>query len=125
MIETRLALPQRSPKPLMVPWTWRTPSSTAAMVLATATSLSLCAWMPKATLGSAFCARGARAARIGARHRAAVGVAEDDDVGAGVGRALQRGERVLGVVGVAVEEVLGVVDDLVEVLLQEADACRG
>ena len=34
MIETRLALPQRSPKPLIVPCTCRMPSSTAAIVLA-------------------------------------------------------------------------------------------
>ena len=30
MMETRLALPQRSPSPLSVPWIWRAPARTAA-----------------------------------------------------------------------------------------------
>src|SRR5216110_1146133 len=38
MIETRLALPQRSPNPLIVPCTCSTPSLTAASELATAHS---------------------------------------------------------------------------------------
>ena len=40
------ALPGRSPYPLAVPCTWRTPASTAAMVLATAQAVSFCACMP-------------------------------------------------------------------------------
>jgi len=43
MIEQRLALPQRSPMPLSVPWICRTPARTAASELATACSVSLCA----------------------------------------------------------------------------------
>src|SRR5580692_8686873 len=46
MIETRLALPQRSPQPLIVPCTWRAPTSTAASELATPHSASLWQWMP-------------------------------------------------------------------------------
>ena len=44
--ETRLALPQRSPRPLSVPWMWRAPARTAASETATACSVSLWAWMP-------------------------------------------------------------------------------
>ena len=43
----RLALPQRSPYPLMQPCTCVAPASTAARVLATATSESLWVWMPR------------------------------------------------------------------------------
>src|SRR2546427_38675 len=46
MIETRLALPQRSPNPFIVPCTCPTPSATAASELATAHSASLWTWMP-------------------------------------------------------------------------------
>src|SRR2546427_438779 len=46
MIETRFALPQRSPKPFIVPCTWPTPSVTAASEFATAHSASLWTWMP-------------------------------------------------------------------------------
>ncbi len=45
MIETRLALPVRSPTPFMVPWTWRAPASMAASELATPTSASLWQWI--------------------------------------------------------------------------------
>ena len=49
MIETRLALPVRSPTPFIVPCTWRAPASTAASVLATPHSASLWQWMPTRT----------------------------------------------------------------------------
>ena len=49
MIETRFALPVRSPTPFIVPWTWRAPASTAASVLATPHSASLWQWMPTRT----------------------------------------------------------------------------
>ena len=49
MIETRLALPVRSPTPFIVPWTWRAPTSTAASVLATPHSASLWQWMATRT----------------------------------------------------------------------------
>jgi hypothetical protein len=46
MMEMRLAFPQRSPQPFMVPWTMVAPASTPARALATARSLSLWVWMP-------------------------------------------------------------------------------
>ena len=112
MIETRLALPVRSPTPFIVPWTWRAPASTAASVLATPHSASLWQWMatrtpvadgrddrrawprrPAAAATSRWCRRGRRVSAPGAGGRA------------------QAVQRVAGVVAVAVEEVLGVVDD--------------
>src|SRR2546430_8113714 len=54
MIETRLALPQRSPNPLIVPCTCSTPSLTAASELATAHSASLWTWMPRRAGTSRF-----------------------------------------------------------------------
>ena len=51
-IETRLALPHRSPYPLIVPWTWRQPASTAASAFATASSPSLWLWMPSGVRSS-------------------------------------------------------------------------
>ena len=49
----RSALPQRSPKPLIVPCTCTAPASTAASELATATSQSLWQWMPTGTRSAA------------------------------------------------------------------------
>ena len=51
MSETRLALPQRSPRPFSVPCTMRAPARTAARLLATAFSVSLWAWMPSRAPG--------------------------------------------------------------------------
>ena len=45
-IEHRLALPQRSPTPLMVPCTWMAPSRTPTSELTTAHSESLWVWIP-------------------------------------------------------------------------------
>ena len=57
-----------------------------------------------------------------ARGRApAVGVAEAQDVGARAMRRLERAERVVGVGAVPVEEVLGVVDHFLPVVLQMPD----
>ena len=53
MIEIRLALPQRSPQPLIVPCTCMQPASTPASAFATARSLSLCVWIPS-RVGTAF-----------------------------------------------------------------------
>ena len=49
MIEVRLALPVRSPRPLSVPCTWRAPARTAAIELATAQPVSSWQWMPIVT----------------------------------------------------------------------------
>jgi hypothetical protein len=52
MSVTRLALPQRSPRPLRVPWTWRAPASIAASEFATAQPQSSCAWIPRLAPGT-------------------------------------------------------------------------
>jgi len=49
MMEQRFALPQRSPKPLMVPCTCTMPCCTAMIELATAQSPSLWVWTPSGT----------------------------------------------------------------------------
>ena len=54
MIEVRLALPQRSPMPLSVPWICRQPACTAMSELATAFSVSLCVWMPRFAPGTTW-----------------------------------------------------------------------
>ena len=58
------------------------------------------------------------------RQRAAVRVAQDERAGAGVPGGAERGQRVIGIRPVAVEEVLGVVDELSPVLDDEPDAVR-
>ncbi len=56
-----MALPQRSPKPLMTPCTCVAPAATAASELATASSASLWQWMPS---GTPTAARAARVASV-------------------------------------------------------------
>ena len=51
MTETKFAFPHRSPRPLIVPWTCRTPALTAAKELATAFSVSLWACIPSLSPG--------------------------------------------------------------------------
>ena len=55
------------------------------------------------------------------RQRRAVGVAERQVLGAGVGGGAQAAQRVGGVVGIGVEEVLGVVDHALALVAQERD----
>jgi hypothetical protein len=57
MTEHRLALPQRSPTPLIVPCTWIAPWRTAVSALITAHSPSLCVWMPNGWCIDSFIAR--------------------------------------------------------------------
>ncbi len=116
---SRSTLPVRSPYPFTVPWTCAAPASTAASVFATAQPESLCACIPSNASPAA------RRVRAGARRRraapprsrrptwehAAVGVAQRDDLGAGLERGLHGRARERGVVPVAVEEVLRVDDD--------------
>ena len=52
--DIRLAFPHLSPKPFIVPCTCLTPAWTATKLLATAFSVSLCAWMPKFFPGICF-----------------------------------------------------------------------
>ena len=56
--------------------------------------------------------------------RAAVGIAEAEHVGAGVLRGFEGAQREIAVMDVAVEEVLGVVDDFFAVVFQIADGFR-
>ena len=113
MIDTRFALPQRSPKPFRVPWTCSAPSRTAASEFATAHSPSLCAWMPRRRPDVP--PRRPHDLRHLRRQAAAVRVAQHEAAGPGaLGRA-QGLERVVAVALEAVEVVLGVVDDLLDV----------
>ena len=45
MTVVRLQLPVRSPRPFIVPWTWRAPARTAATALATAQPVSSWVWI--------------------------------------------------------------------------------
>ena len=69
-------------------------------------------------------ARQARDRRDSRRQRSAVGVAQRDDVGAGLLGGVQRGQRVRAVFLEAVEAVLGVVDDELAVLPSGSARCR-
>ena len=55
------------------------------------------------------------------RQGAAVGVAQAEHIGAGLLRGFERPQGEIGIGGVAVEEVLGVVDDFLAVILQVRD----
>ena len=85
------------------------PASTAASELATPTSASLWQWMP--TPAPTASSDGARGGGDLVREVAAVGVAQRHPGGAGLGGGAHAAQRVVRVVEVAVEEVLGVVDD--------------
>ena len=112
MIETRFALPVRSPTPFIVPWTWRAPASTAVSVFATPHSASLWPWKPTRTRSpSAATHRGASPRPPGAGSDEPF-VSHRQTVSAPPRAAASRHcERVGAVVAEAVEEVLGVVDD--------------
>ncbi len=87
--------------------------------MATAISLSLWQWMPTATCGKRW-----QTSRVIVEdlvgETAAVGVAQAQAVGAGFGRGGQRLQRVVRIVLVAVEEVLGVEHHFLAVLLEVA-----
>ncbi len=117
--EIRSALPQRSPKPLIVPCTCVAPASTAASELAMASSQSLWQWIPIGTSTAESAARVSSAISFGMR--AAVGVAEHDSRGPGGGGGLDRLAGVFGIVLPAVEEMLGVVDHFAARFAEIAD----
>ena len=121
MMETRLALPQRSPSPLSVPWIWRAPARTAANEFATACSVSLWAWMPTWSPGMTLTTSPTICFDL-VRQRAAVGVAEHDPARALVIGRLGAGERELRIGLVAVEEMLAVEQHLAALGLGGAHA---
>ena len=103
----------------MVPCTTSAPRATATSELATAQPASLWAWMPtrqappsSATTRSTTSATcmGSAAPLVSHRH---------DGLGPRLGRRPQAAQRVVGVGGVGVEEVLGVVEDPLALLAQE------
>ena len=117
IMAVRSALPQRSPKPLIVPCTMTAPARTAAMELARASPQSLWVWMPSRTPGQARAHLGEYGLDV-AGQAAAVGVAQHDEVGTALGGGRDGLKRVVAVVPEAVEEVLRVVDHFAAVLPQ-------
>ncbi len=125
----------------MVPWTWLQPAAhglqrigDAGIAVVVGVDAQRHAWQPAARrryrcLDPA--PRGARSHRFGdlPGQAAAVGVAEHDAVRAADDGGLQCGQRVLGVGPIAVEEVLGVVDHLFAVALDDRrpspESCAG
>ena len=112
-------MPVRSPYPLMQPWTWLAPASMAASEFATAQPLSLCAWIPTRTPVVSMTSCTTSETQSG--QHPAVGVAQGDDLGAGVVRRPEHLERVVAVGAVAVEEVLGVQEHLLPLGAQVGD----
>ena len=121
MIVVRLALPVRSPTPLVVPCTCSAPASTAASALATPQPASSCGWMPirQRSLSSATTARVA-SATCGGSDEPLVSQSTTVSAPASAARA-QAVQRVAGVGAPAVEEVLGVVDHALALRDQERD----
>ena len=101
---------------------WR-PASTAASVLATAQPVSLWQWMPTRT--PVVSTHVVHDVGDPGRQHPAVGVAQRDDLGARVVRRAEHLERVGAVGAVAVEEVLGVEEDLPAPRRAGARRCRG
>ena len=107
MIDVRLALPQRSPRPLSVPWIWRHPAAhghqrVGDRVLGVVVGVD-------AEMRARYVLRDlADDALDLVRQRAAVGVAQHDPARAGLIGRLGDGERVVRVGLVAVEEMLAV-----------------
>ena len=95
------------------------PASTATSELATAQPASLCAWMPSGAVEHQ--AELADDLHDLVRQRAAVGVAQDDRVGASPLGRRDDLERVRRIGLVAVEEVLGVEEDGAVLRLEVGD----
>ena len=100
----------------MQPCTWVAPASTAAMLLATAKSESLCVWMPitpSKRLRTSATISTSRPVSVPplVSHR------QSTSAPARL-RGFQRAQRVVRIGQVAVEEVLGVVDHFLAVLLE-------
>ena len=89
------------------------------MALATPKPQSLCVWMPMRAVQFAF--RERRDARDFLRQTTAVGIAQHDAIRARFFRRLPGGQRVFGLVFVAVESMFGVVDDDFAVVFEKLD----
>ena len=121
MIETRLALPQRSPQPFIVACTCVAPASTPASELATPHSASLWQWIPSRT-APASAARASVVASVTWWGSDEPFVSHSVTVSAPASAAVRRQlQRVVAVVAVGVEEVLGVVDDALALADEEGD----
>ena len=116
---SRSALPVRSPYPLTVPCTWVAPASTAAIELATAQPVSLWQWMPIRAPVAAHDVVHDVGDLVG--QHPAVGVAQGDHLGAGLGGDAHGLEGVVAVRRIPVEEVLGVEEDPPALGAQERD----
>ena len=107
MIETRLALPQRSPSPLSVPWICRAPARTAASETRHRLLGVVVGMDADVIAGDDFRHRLDDGFDL-VRQRAAIGVAQHDPARALVIGGLGAGEREFRIGLVAVEEMLAV-----------------
>ncbi len=97
------------------------PATTAAIELPTAHPVSFWVWMPIGLVGTEVGVDLADDPLHLVRQRAAVGVAQHEDLCTLGGGGLEHAEGVLGVGLVAVEEVLGVEEDAQALAAQEPD----
>ena len=107
MMETRLALPQRSPSPLSVPWICRAPARTAAKLIRHRLFRVIMGVNADAVAGD-FGADLADDFFNLVRQRAAIGVAKNHPARAFVVRRLGAGQRIGRIGLVAVEEMFAV-----------------
>ena len=112
MIETRLALPVRSPQPLIVPCTWRRPDldrreRVGDAALGVVVAVDPDAARPQPTADDVLTAVAQRSASGSERPFVSQSVTVSAPASAAAAQAAQ---RVVAIVAIAVEEVLGVVD---------------
>ena len=81
-------------------------------------------WMPTWTRSPSSATTASTASANAVGQRGAVGVAQGHVLGAGLDGGAQAAQRVVGVVGPGVEEVLGVVDHALALAAQERDRVR-
>ena len=116
-----MALPQRSPSPLSVPWIWRAPARTAANEFATACSVSLWAWMPTWSPGMTARPRRRSLSTSCGSVPPLVSHSTTQRAPSSIGR-LRAGERIVRIGLVAVEEMLAVEQHLAALGLAAAHA---
>ncbi len=105
--EQRLALPQRSPNPLRVPWIWRTPAPHRGQRHRHRLLGVVMGMDAQRRVGQPLLHRADDAIGLFG-HDAAIGIAEHDPFGAGVMGRLDAGKGVVAVGLPAVEEMLGI-----------------